>query len=448
MNKTIPLLLIAAACGGSSTTMPNSTPVTPAASVTTAAQPPEDDATRVRAFIDKLVAKDWDGVVASFDDTMRGALPKDKLVALWDSLMQNAGALQGIDSVDVQPKGDASLVTVKARFAKAPLVLRIGLDAQKRVAGFFVAPGDTAAATWQAPPYAKEDAFEEKPIKVLGSPGIWTTPKTGKPFPAVVLVHGSGPNDADETIGGMKVFKDLAWGLATRGIAVLRYDKKLTSVRTQKEEVEDAAHAAIAMVATLPDVDGKRVVLIGHSQGGYLAPRIAKADSSIKGIVMLAGSTRPLEDSMLAQLHYLAGMKPDDATLKELLASAEQFKKDVESPTLKPDDVVKIPGASPIGGAYFLDVRGYHPEQVAAQLAIPMLVLQGERDYQVTVKEDFPAWKHALGTRKNATLKTYPALNHLLSAGTGPSTPDEYKKPGHVDEAVVTDIADWVNHLR
>jgi dienelactone hydrolase len=405
--------------------------------------------------VNQIVAKDWDGLVAAFDERMRAALTKDRLAATWDSVTQTAGAFQRIDAVEVQPKGDLRLAVVKATFEHAPLLLRIAFDAQGKIAGLFISPGDAAGA-WQPPPYADSSTFEEKDVTIGTAPalpGTWATPKGAKPYPAVILVHGSGPNDRDESIGALKVFKDLAYGLASHGVAVLRYEKRTrvdpAGVRTQKEEVEDPAHAAVAFVASQPDVDKKRIVLVGHSQGGYLAPRIAKSDPAIRGVVLLAGSTRPLEDSLVAQLRYLASAQPADG-MAETIADAERFRKDAQRPNLKPDDDVGLPsmlGRASIPGAYFLDVRGYHPEKVAAQLPIPLLVLQGERDYQVTMADDFAAWKAGLGKKTNATFKTYPALNHAFTAGTGPSLPADYMKPAHVDDKVIVDIADWVTKL-
>lgn len=413
----------------------------------------QDDESRVRGFIAKVVANDWDGVTALFDDTMRAALPKDKLASVWKSIIENVGAFKTIDGVTITAKDEGHLAVAKASFERGPLLLRVGLDAHGRVNGFFISPGDTAGA-WQPPSYAKLDSFEDKRI-VIGSspalPGTLTTPKNAKGYPLVVLVHGSGPNDEDETILALKPFKDLAFGLGSRGVAVLRYEKRthvdVTAVRTQKEEVEDAAHAAIAFARAQADVDPKRIVLLGHSQGGFLAPRIAKGDPNIKGLVILAGSTRSLEDSLLAQLQYMATLQPNEPKLKNAILEAHRFKTAVESPTLKDTDAVPVPFGQPIPGSYFLDVRGYRPEKVAAALTIPLLVLQGERDYQVTVADDFPAWKTALAHKKNATLKTYSGLNHAFSTGDGPPSPADYEKPGHVDEKVIADIADFVTKL-
>ncbi len=410
----------------------------------------QDDESIVRGFIAKVVANDWDGVVAQFDDTMRAALSKEKLASLWRSIIEKAGAFKSVDAVEFTHKDTYRIGAAKTSFERVPLLLRVVLDEHGRVSGFFIAPGDTAAS-WQPPSYAKLDSFDDTRIAVGSSPalpGTLTIPRNVKGYPAIVLVHGSGPNDEDETVGAQKPFKDLAVGLASRGVAVLRYDKRTrvdaTGVRTQKEEVEDAAHAAVALLRQQPDVDPKRIVLLGHSQGAMLAPRIAKNDPAIKGIAILASPTRTMEDVVLAQFRYLK-------VAPQVIQQAQVFKTTIESPTLKADDQVAFPlgdGTSTnIPGSYFLDTRGYHPEKVAAALSIPVLVLQGERDYQVSVTDDFPGWKTALAHKKNATLKTYPALNHLFCAGVGPPSPDEYMKLGHVDEQVIIDIADFATKL-
>lgn len=234
--------------------------------------PNETDESRARAFVAKLAAHDFDGAETTFDEKMRSAMPKEKLAAAWAQIETAAGAFAQVDGVDVKASGELRVATVKATFAKAPLALRVAYDAQNRIAGFFVAPGDTAAA-WQAPSYADVTKFDDKRIAIGTSPalpGTVSIPKNAQKYPIVVLVHGSGPGDEDETIGALKPFKDLAYGLASRGIAVLRYDKRTrvdpTGVKTQKEEVDDAAHAAIAFARALPDVDPLRVALLGHTK--------------------------------------------------------------------------------------------------------------------------------------------------------------------------------------
>jgi dienelactone hydrolase len=309
----------------------------------------------------------------------------------------------------------------------------------------------TAAAV---PPYADAAAFVERDAEIGSSPGLpgtLTVPKAARAVPGIVLVHGSGPQDRDETLGGTRLFRDLAFGLATRGIAVLRYDKRTRvdprGVVTQKEEVVDGALAAIALLRSQPEVDPRRVVVLGHSQGGALAPRIAQADGRVAGVIVAAGPTRPLQDSLAFQLNYLLSIDAGNMQLRKLVEEATEFKRAVEDPVLRPDSDVHVPGDGHLKGAYFLDVRGFRPEVVAAALPCPVLVLQGGRDYQVTQAEDFEGWRHALSNHSNATLKSYPELDHRLVAGEGRSSPAGYQEEAHVDARVVEEVAAWTRAL-
>ena len=328
-------------------------------------------------------------------------------------------------------------------------MVKVVYDDHDRVAGLFFLPGE---ARWSPPPYALLDTFEEVRVEVGGSPalpGTLVMPRGEGPFPAVVLVHGSGPNDEDETIGEIKVFKDLALGLASQKIAVLRYIKRTRyaprGVRTQKEEVLDPARDAVTLLLGTQRIDPERVVVLGHSQGGYLAPRMAKEDPRIAGIVILAGPTRPIQDSLLDQLRYYQSLEPGNTALAVQLEAARRFKVEAEDPLLTPEKEIAVPMGGKLTGAYFLDVRDYRPAEIAATLDRPMLILQGDRDSQVS-RADYDGWA-AVGKRPLATLKRYPALNHAFVAGTGTSVPAEYQLPGHVEESVVKDIVAWMKGL-
>jgi dipeptidyl aminopeptidase/acylaminoacyl peptidase len=282
--------------------------------------------------------------------------------------------------------------------------------------------------------------------------GTLTLPKGGGRFPLVVLVHGSGPHDRDETIGPNTPFKDLAYGLAERGVAVLRYDKRTLSygqrIATElmagftvdQETVADAL-AAVDSARHLDRIDPAQIYVAGHSLGGYLVPRIVAGDHRLAGAITLAGSTRHLEDMVLEQLDYLASQEGGDdksgAAQREMLRNqAQQIKSLTLADSAKKTILI---GAPP---NYWLDLRDYDPVKLAASQSTPLLILQGGRDYQVTAA-DLARWQQIAG-RKGVTIKQYPPLNHLFIAGTGPSTPAEYQRPGHVDEAVIADIAGWI----
>jgi alpha-beta hydrolase superfamily lysophospholipase len=270
-------------------------------------------------------------------------------------------------------------------------------------------------------------------------------------------VAGSGPNDRDETIGPNKPLQDIAWGLASNGVAVLRYDKRtkahgaemgpVAETITVREEVIDDAVAAVDLLRATDGIDPDRIVVAGHSLGGYLAPRIAaQAPGRVAGIALLEGSISPLEDLIGAQLAYLASDEGGaDPQAKAMLDGLAARIKKVKSPDL----TAQTPASElPLGipAAYWLDLRTYDPGATAAALGIPILVVQGGRDYQVPPSEG-ALWRRALAGTTRATFKEYPALNHLLLAGEGPSRPAEYAIPGHVDGAVVSDLAAWVRAL-
>lgn len=422
------------------------------------AQPATGDLTaKATALLDAIVRGDFAAATQGFDARMKQALPAEKLKEFWTALLGQAGVFQRQAGTRTETQGAYQVVFVTTEFEKARVDMQAVFDAQGQVAGLFFVPAQPAPPPGgdAGPPYAKKDAFQEKEVTVGSGewalPGTLTLPVGAGPFPAVVLVHGSGPHDRDETLGPNKPFRDLAWGLASRGVAVLRYEKRTKahagslakiSRPTVREEVIDDAVAAVALLRKTALIDPKRVHVLGHSLGGTLIPRIGQADPQIAGLIVLAGTARPLEDVMVEQVSYIASL---DGTVSETeKTQIEEFRKQAGQIGELKEDSAGAPFGVP--ASYWLDLRGYSAPEAAKALQQPLLVLQGERDYQVTMT-DFAAWKKALADRKDVTFKSYPKLNHLFMEGEGKSAPAEYQKAGHVAPVVIEDVASWIAGL-
>ncbi len=408
---------------------------------------------RAKALVGDLAAGRMHAVTAQFDARMRSALPPAKLAQVWAQIQAQAGAFRSTGDATLTHAGRYRIVLVDCAFAHAHLDAKVVYGSSGKVSGLFFVP--------HAPRHPKRAAvlpagLIERAVTVGRAPwklpGTLTLPPGQGPFPAVVLVAGSGPQDQDETIGPNKIFRDLAWGLAQKGIAVLRYEKRTKQYPvacaklhpfTLDDETIDDARAAVTLLAHTRHIDRHEIFVLGHSLGGMAAPRIAKNDPQVAGLIIMAGSVRPLQDLIVSQVLYLARLDHSLSPAEEhQIAEARAIKAKIDDPKLRAGDTINVFGAK-TPGSYWLFLRRYHPDRVAAGLHIPMLILQGGRDYQVT-QADFRLWKQALNGHPNVTFKLYPELNHLFMAGHGPSSPEEYSKPGHVDGQVIGDIATWI----
>jgi dienelactone hydrolase len=416
-------------------------------------------------LVTRFIQGDYEAVVQSLDESIKQQFPVERLQATWQALVAQVGEFKEQVGAHTFLIPSAELVIVTCAFANASLDFNVAFNEQDKIIGVTITQVGGVerqyTAVYEPPAYVNQDLFKEREVQfgkgewVL--PGRLSVPVGEGPFAAVLLVHGSGPNDRDETIGPNKPFRDLAWGLATQGFVVLRYDKRtkvypqkmleLVNTITVKEEVIDDALEAISLLRSIPEVDSQRIVVLGHSLGGYLLPRIGAADTGIAGLIVLAGLCRPLEDTILDQFSYiysLSGML-SEAQQRQL----DELKKQVAL-VKSPDLSLSTPASDlPLGvsPAYWLDLRGYHPEEIAKGLLQPMFILQAEGDYQVTM-EDFQIWKSALGGRDDVQFKSYPGLSHLFMPFEGgqKSTPADYNVPGHIVEEVIIDIVQWIKH--
>jgi pimeloyl-ACP methyl ester carboxylesterase len=305
--------------------------------------------------------------------------------------------------------------------------------------------------------------IEEKIIVGEGTPyplnGCLTLPEnTENPVPAVVFVHGSGSSNMDEKVGKLTPFRDLAYGLAAHGIASVRYDKrtfahafkllrdKSLTVTVKEETIEDAILAA-ELLRKDPRIDPHKVFLIGHSMGGMLAPRIDAEGGNFRGLILLAGTPRRLEEVLVEQNNEaLAGMK---GLLRRLVEKQiGKLNHSFDGLYEMSDEEAK---AKKMGGGvtlyYFKEMGEPTVESYLKSTEKPILVMQGERDFQVKADTDFRMYKEILADHPDSTFILYENLNHAFVPsvyGSLLKAKQEYAKEQHIGENVISDIARWI----
>ena len=290
--------------------------------------------------------------------------------------------------------------------------------------------------------------------------GLLTLPAdVATPVPAVVFVHGSGASNMDEKVGKLTPFKDLAQGLARHGIASVRYDKhsfahgfkmlrdKGLEVTVKTETIDDAI-LATELLKKDPRIDPERVFIIGHSMGGMLAPRIDAEGGNYAGLIIMAGSPRKLEEIILDQ---------NEAALRSTKGIVNWIvKKQVEKFAAMFGGMYQLSDEEAkkrkMGGGttlYYFKEMGEHPTSGYLLATVkPILIMQGEKDFQATAEKDFAAYKQLLAGRSNVTFRLYENLSHAFVPsvyGDIMKAKQEYNVEQHISEEVIADIANWIN---
>jgi dienelactone hydrolase len=292
-------------------------------------------------------------------------------------------------------------------------------------------------------PYKEEEVTYKNPAANIELAATLTIPRGKGPFPAVLLISGSGPHDRDESLMGHKPFLVLADYLTRKGIVVLRADKRgvgKSGGDYSKAVIADFASdadAGVAYLKTRPEVDPHRIGLLGHSEGGVEAPLSAAHNPDVAFVVMMAGMGVPGDQLLPEQMRLIeqaAGKSPDEiqkdlAMQRDLLATVE---KDKDDSVLEKDVREKLTGKVPdaqigmqiktISSPWFRDLLAYDPAPTLSKLTCPVLVLNGEKDVQVPPQQNLPVIRKALeaGGNKHFEIDELPGLNHLFqTAKTG-----------------------------
>lgn len=436
-----------------------------AGAATAQATLPEPIVKSTAFVIDALHAGDFAAIETRFDAAMHRLLPHDKFMATGAQIIAQTGALQDCDEPRGRPRDGLTAVEVRCRFANGPALVRLAWTESLELGGLLILPVPLEpAGPAPLPPDVREESV------TTGAPG-WPLPGTillptgrSRP-PIVVLVHGSGPNDRDETIGPNRPFLDLALGFAQHGIASLRYEKRTRALGarfaaelkdyTLDDEVVADAVAALRQVSRRDDVGP--VFVVGHSEGAWLAPRIAaeaaKQRVKVAGIVMLAAPLTSFGDLIVYQYEFLSKLPQPTVTpdmLDEIRLRRANLQRLLDQGTLGVADPVKasvvahapLPLDAP--ASMWLDMGRFDPAgALLVQPGLPALLTFGTRDFQVPIREK-GLWEKRLEGRSGTTIVEFPAMNHLLIDGAGQMSPSEYVRAGHVSDALIDRVAAWI----
>jgi len=410
----------------------------------------EDLKTRSIELAVEMVEGDFDNVVKGFTVETAKQLSRQDLETAWKQTVGELGSYKTVNSSAFSQKGEKATVEIVLLYERNGLKVTFMYDKSSEIEGLWLNYAS------QEQPLGETKDYKEEAVKIgegeMQIDGRLTLPKNVKNPPVVILVQGSGQTDMDETIGaqGNKPFQDIAYGLAEKGIASIRYNKRYyqhpelgTEFITIQDEVLNDVDSAITMAKKDARLDSERIYVLGHSLGGMLAPEIAAKNNLVSGIIVMAGTPNRLEDVILQQ---------NKDVINALTDKTEQEKKDLLEPVLQ--EIEKIKQATPetphtiimgVNSEYWASLNQIDTPEILEKITIPMIFLQGEEDFQVSMENDYQMWQQLLADRENVEFKNYKGLNHLFMPSDGLKNIQEYDVKKMVDPMVIEDIAKWID---
>lgn len=393
-----------------------------------------------KSFItDYLIDKNIEKSSSYFADEVKGKITPEMLSQTSTTLEKQLGKFKSV----LETNHIENTYFYYSAFDNMKLDIKISFNDNSKIVGFFFSPHKEFTTEKRL---GKELSIKSNSVNLNGT---LLVPEKNNLKKLVIFVHGSGPNDRDEKSYENRPFKDIAESLYSKGIASYRFDKRTFSHpesfkdnSTIDDEVTNDVVNIVSYFKSNPDFSDYEIIVLGHSLGAYMMPRIANKSNEISKIIMMAGNARPLSQLLVEQYDYLYSLHPSE----ELKTAKEEVKKQIAVLNSKDFNVTTPKEKLPfnLSGYYWKSVLDYNPTKDILKVKIPILILQGERDYQVTMT-DFNLWKKTLKNNKKATFISYPTLNHLFISGEGKPNPDEYQIKKNVDNKVLEDLFTFIS---
>jgi hypothetical protein len=398
------------------------------------------------SFIQKFLSKNFEDAFTYFDESVKGQITLEFLKETENTLGQQIGDFKKTLEVNEEEEGPYKALYYYSEFEKMNLDIKLVFNDKNKIVGFFFLPHKEISKNQKNPDY---NILSEN----ISLPGTLLIADRNNQKKLVILIHGSGPNDRDETILENKPFRDIAEGLLRHGISSYRFDKRTKvapslCIRPDFNIDDEVTNDVVNIIHYFHKNDTfklYKIYIIGHSLGAMMSPRIAlKAGNDLSGVVMLAAPARSLDKSLLEQYEYIYSLKPS----KELDAEVKKVKKQIHYLNSANFTISSPKDSLPLNvdAAYWKSIKDYNQVKEIEKVHIPVLILQGEKDYQVTMK-DYSLWKNATKNNPKISMKSYPVLNHIFMENKGIPSPDAYKIKQNIPSFVIDDIATWIiNH--
>ena len=417
------------------------------------------------------VEKSANGYAAKFDSPDQGAtdLPIDSIVLDGNKLTFTAAKFGITYEGTLNQAGDEISGTFKQGANEFPMIFKRVAEAPK-----LNRPQDPKKPY----PYDEQEVSyrnEKDNIKIAGT---LTVPRGGGPYPAVLLITGSGSQDRNETIAGHRPFLVLADHLTRNGIAVLRVDDRgiggtdIGSLSATSENYAEDVLAGVNFLKQRKEIDPKTIGLIGHSEGGMIAPMAAARSNDVAFIVLLAGPGQRGEDIIYTQtelIHKAQGTPPD--TLAHIIALSRRINaivktetdgkrieqrineeiaayvgalNDIQKKQFEPAAAAVKAFISMYKTAWYRYFITFDPRPVLKNVKVPVLALNGAHDLQVAWKENLDLIAASLNENKDVTIKSFPNLNHLFQTSPTGLLSEYNQIEETISPEVLKTISDWI----
>lgn len=465
---------------------PTALPATASAAVPTSPELLGDpDEAAAKKLLPDLAAGRYTEVRSTFDEAMLAALSEQALMEMWTSIDGQHGGFESVESTQVSEVQGYRVVLTTCKFGDGPVAFRLVFDKSHKLAGIRIVPPEVPVVVRPRPqhpkppyPYEEREVLYDNPTDSSKIGGTLTLPKDAGPHPAVLLITGSGLQDRDETVFDHKPFLVIADHLTRAGFVVLRVDDrgigkstgnpKNATIQINATDVE----AGIAFLKTQKEVDPKRIGLIGHSEGGIIAPMVAARSKDVAFIVSLAGTGLPgsIISPMQVEATIRASGKFAEADLALLVGAQKKVMAAVSSGTeaairdavreglelanrLVPEaerlsssklDVRVMQEAVGVMSPWFRSFVTTDPAEDWRKVRCPVLALNGELDLQVPAKANLDAIAKALKKNPKATTVVRPGLNHLFQHAKTGMVSEYVESEETFDPATLDLMTDWL----